>query len=379
MPNPFKKPIHEVAESDLLSLVGAVREDKTVDFKTNTYTNTREWCQDASSFANTVGGCILIGVSERQGVASSVPGITINVDQEILRLEGALQTGLDPRIPGVQMQPVQLTNGNHVIAVDIPKSWQRPHMVTVQGSSKFFARNSAGKYQLDVRDLRHEFLGAQIVSQETRNFSADRLVAIGAGETPINIGNTAKLVIHVLPISSFSGDPPFIELPNRNDPRLRPLVSGGYNFGVNFDGLFTYSVSGAPTQGSYVLAFRNGVIEACDGYMFASHYGKPPVVYPNTVEKVLVERIPDYLGVATERLQYPAVVTVGILGALGTAVRETGAVIDRDPLVFPTVLVERNDQSIATILRPVFDSLANMAGLNCSPNYDSAGEWHSPY
>ena len=49
--------------------------------------------------------------------------------------------------------------GNQIVLVRIPRSWVSPHMVTHKGTSRFFARNSAGKYQLDVSELRTAFGG----------------------------------------------------------------------------------------------------------------------------------------------------------------------------------------------------------------------------
>lgn len=54
-----------------------------------------------SSFANTTGGDLVFGVTEAGGVPTGVPGVaTENVDQEILRIDGKIRSGLSPRIRG---------------------------------------------------------------------------------------------------------------------------------------------------------------------------------------------------------------------------------------------------------------------------------------
>lgn len=61
-----------------------------------------------------------------------------------------------PRIPGISMRAVPLKGKRFVIVIRIPKSWASPHMIT-KGSSKFYSRNSAGKYPLDVFEIRTAF------------------------------------------------------------------------------------------------------------------------------------------------------------------------------------------------------------------------------
>ena len=39
------------------------------------------------------------------------------------------------------------------IIVRVPNSLNRPHMVVFKQWSRFYSRNSAGKYQLDVHEL----------------------------------------------------------------------------------------------------------------------------------------------------------------------------------------------------------------------------------
>jgi hypothetical protein len=58
---------------------------------------------DISSFANSVGGDLVYGVGERNGVPVALPGVPIpNPDWEILRLEVTVWGGFDPRREGVE-------------------------------------------------------------------------------------------------------------------------------------------------------------------------------------------------------------------------------------------------------------------------------------
>lgn len=150
------KPFSLVEENDLLELISRQEsEGKSLEFKRDIIGNSdsakKEFLHDISSFANASGGFIIYGMEEIQGSASGLPGISeINPDQEILRLENIIRSCIDPRIPGFSIRSIPLSNGSNVIALFIPKSWSSPHMVTLKGSSRFFTRNSAGKYQMDV-------------------------------------------------------------------------------------------------------------------------------------------------------------------------------------------------------------------------------------
>lgn len=157
------KQLESVGESELAALVtDQVREMRVLDYKLElpggSDSEKREFLADVSSFSNTMGGHLVYGISESNGIPTSVTGLDVsNVDAEILRLENLLRTGVAPRLPGVKLVPVPLASGKHVLIIQAPRSWQLPHVITHGGSFRFFARNSAGKYQLDVTELRSLF------------------------------------------------------------------------------------------------------------------------------------------------------------------------------------------------------------------------------
>src|SRR5437868_6558077 len=98
------KPLHDITYADIERLVREQwPESKTIDYKRDVYGNRdedkKELLKDVSSFANTQGGDILIGVDENQGLPTAIPGVTIvDVDKEKLRLDEVIRRGLDPRI-----------------------------------------------------------------------------------------------------------------------------------------------------------------------------------------------------------------------------------------------------------------------------------------
>jgi predicted HTH transcriptional regulator len=95
----------------------------------------KEFLKDVTSFANTAGGHIIVGMAATAGVPTDLVGVNGNLDAEKLRLESLLRDRVEPRILGVRLQPVPLANGRTALVIRIPKSWNPPHAV-LQGKSK---------------------------------------------------------------------------------------------------------------------------------------------------------------------------------------------------------------------------------------------------
>ncbi len=144
------KPISEINGEDLASLVRDRRqESQTLDYKLvlpgRDNSARHEFLADVSAFANSSGGDLLYGVAEDgEGCASSIQGISANADDEQLRLQNVILDGLEPRLTGIQVRGIPVTNG-YVFIVRIPKSWAAPHRVRT--NQHFFVRESARKRQ----------------------------------------------------------------------------------------------------------------------------------------------------------------------------------------------------------------------------------------
>lgn len=202
--------LEEIKETDIARLItDKISEIKTLEFKQtlpgNRDGDKKEFLADVSSFANAAGGDLLYGVKETAGIASEACGAVADVDSEILRLENIIRDGISPRIPGISTRSIPITGKPPVVLIRIPHSWAQPHMVKVGGSSKFFSRNSAGKYQLDVDEIRAAFALSETSAEQIRNFRRERLAAIVAGETPVPLDdNPPRIVVHSVPVGVFN-------------------------------------------------------------------------------------------------------------------------------------------------------------------------------
>jgi predicted HTH transcriptional regulator len=185
----LNKPLESIDEGDLQELIdNQVPEGKTIEYKEalpgNSDGDKKEFLADVSLFANAAGGNLIFGMKEDSGTLVEIRGLQIsNVDAEILRLENIIQTGIAPRLPVVHIHSVPLPSKPQQCAliIRVRKSWLSPHMVTFRNDSKFYTRNSRGKYQLDVSELRTAFLLSETTAERIRNFRAERLSMIVAG------------------------------------------------------------------------------------------------------------------------------------------------------------------------------------------------------
>ena len=205
------KPIADITADDIQHLVDeGTPEKRTLEFKIELPgtkdSEKKEFLADVSSFANAVGGDLIFGVATTDGRATAAPGVTAqNVEAEVLRLDQMIRSGISPRIVGFQIHRVPGLRNGLAIVIRIPRSWQGPHIVSYQQHFRFFSRNAAGKFPMDVSDIRAAVLNAGSTEERIRMFRTDRLARIGAAETPVRLNSTRLICVHSAPFMAFSG------------------------------------------------------------------------------------------------------------------------------------------------------------------------------
>lgn len=387
------KPFSELDETDLQLLIDdQVAEGKSVEYKSslpgNSDRDKKEFLADVSSFSNSAGGYLFYGITEENGLPQELKGLgDIDPDSKILRLDNLLRDAIAPRIPGLNIRSIAIENKGPVIAIHQPKSWVSPHMVTFAGGSKFFSRNSAGKYQLDVFELQLAFDATNVEGERLRNFRIDRIGRIIAGETPIPIGEQAKIIIHLIPVSAFDTGVKYdlrgLQL-FPNPENLAPICARyGSNLRFNFDGILTFEkYNHSETAVSYLQVFRNGIIESSCASLF-DHDREPPLIPSSVFEAEIVKSLGKYFRIQnTLEIEPPYFLLISLVGVKGynlpTGSHGSGHfnnLIDKDDLLVPEILVEDSSLPPETILKPAFDAVWNAAGQPQSPFYDNEGNW----
>ncbi|MHB0966337.1 MAG: AlbA family DNA-binding domain-containing protein [Bellilinea sp.] len=393
------KAFENLNEQDLHQLItNGISEGRSLEYKLilpgNADGEKKEFLADVSSFANASDGFIIYGMDEDHGLPTSLQGITgTDMDGEILRLENLVQNGITPRVPGISMRSVSLSTGAFALVVKVPKSWISPHMVAYGGSSRFYSRNSAGKYPLDVNEIRGAFLSTDAISNRIREFRLERINKVIVGDTPLPLPVGAKAILHLIPISNFLSLTSInLIFAEENFQRLTNFYTAEYstpgNYRINMDGLVTNMVfnDGIP---SYTQLFRNGGIEAVSHFLLAQG-SKSELIIPSVpFEKAVMDTCFALLGFQKEAgVEPPIAIFLTLIGVkdyqmhLGTEypqrMRSRGPIrlIDREVIQTPDVLVADYDSIVMhTLLRPIFDVVWNAAGWVQSINYDENGNW----
>jgi hypothetical protein len=263
-------PLDQIIEADLQRLIAAgAAESLYIDYKQQTYANGEndhvEFLADISSFANTAGGDVVIGVAETNGIPRSIMPFAGDVGRERRRLEDIARTGLEPRLRNLRVRAVPIASGGCVLIVRALRSMTPPHRVFYRNRNRFWARASAGKYEPNVEELRYLFNEAPRLAERIAAFRMDRLAKIAAGETPVPLDPGGKLVLHVVSVPAFA-DGRLIDVVSAAAQGTHlPLppggISGANQLIVNLDGLLNYTDRVTLMRHGYAQFFRSGAIE----------------------------------------------------------------------------------------------------------------------
>jgi len=414
------KQLDQITEDDLQRLIG-VSEDRQLEFKENlgrSDDEVKEFLKDVSAMANAIGGDVIYGVVEGvdgngNTVGQIIQGISgEDSDEAILRLDNLIRDCIKPRLIGVGIRPVQLSNTNTVFIVRVPRSWNSPHVVDRKGHWRFYYRDSAGTHPMDITELRHAITFADTLGQRLEEVRLDRLAKV-AGDTTLKRG--PKIALHFQPLSSAQIDSQLDIATRRIDSRklmLIPFDGIESELRPNFDGVLAFNSYGP--QIGYLQVFRNGSIEAVDTNLLADERGGylPARAFEQKIINTTVRCLAliNDLGNAS-----PIRFHISLLGVKGYKVKvQTWAEnvdmywynqqsdrfeIDRDDLLLPGLLFSEEDvalfsslaipgrgdatdgrygelfKHVGKLLHPLFNVVWNAAGFTGSLYYNSEGIW----
>lgn len=385
--DPRHKPLEEWTEGDLMGLVElGLAERRDLEYKRalpgRADKDKRETAADLSSFGNAAGGWLIYGLDAIEGVPQQVVGLPDSADEFILWLDQVAQSLIDPRLPGMRVHSVPLADGSSCVVVRVPASWTKPHAVRVNDALRFYARNSAGKYLLDVREVRDLFVGSDLARERLTRFRAERIMQIEADDTPLTLTEHPKVVLHLVPLQSFSSGAS-VEVREfswrSRVGQLIPIAGNPDGWRYNFDGLVTFVEENDGRAASYVQVFRNGAIEAVDTYSVVGRLGPGDVIPSKTFEQHVLDAVPPLMeGLKFLELDPPVVVMMSLVGVKGLRMgmkHGTSDPIDRDVLLFPEQLAESYPKDPAPLMHPLIDMVWNACGLERSPHFDVDGNY----
>jgi len=402
----IQKAIADITKTDIDFLIeNRIAESKTLEYKQTLPgpkdSEKKEFLADISSFANASGGDVIYGIKaavndigKKTGEPEEVvPLDGITADEAKLQIENLIRTGIEPRLP-VHVKEIAgyCDDGNgFVIIVRVPQSFASPHMVTFKNSSRFYCRSSAGKYQLDVQEIRSAFLATDSQVERVRSFLQNRLAKIMADETPVPLSSEHRLALHILPLYPFLNHQRLQLSSNRELPSdFRPIGVSGWDHCYNLDGFLTYhrDYDNRTLNDGYCQVFFDGVVESVYSKILTVRGGGRPqsgetgFIGSVAYERNVVDAIENYFkGYIRLGIEAPVVISMALLGCKGAYMFTdfTGSYykpIDRDVAILPEVQTGSLDEAVPTIMKPIFDAIWNACGYPCSFNYAENGTWN---
>ncbi len=179
----FSRPFDRLDESDLRDLVEVrrVREHIQLEYKQESYNHNHdgavEMLADVTAMANAQGGYILIGIeedkAEPQGTPKSLVGIR-GGDAEAKWIQSVCLSSIDETIPGLQVRDVLIAGAVSCVAIQIPNSIRKPHMVVHERHRSFRMRHGRDKSFMGMQEVRNMILSMNIYRASLAEFLADR-------------------------------------------------------------------------------------------------------------------------------------------------------------------------------------------------------------
>lgn len=392
----IQKKVADIRLSDIQTLIdSSVPESRTIEYKRELRIGTdaekKEFLADVSSFANTTGGDLIFGIGAVNGIATTFAPLSIvDIDAQKLQLENVIRAGIDPRISFTIHSIDTETRDHCILLIRVNESWNKPHRVSFSGSNRFYARNSAGKYELDVTQLRQAFTLSDGIEKRMQDFRAERIFALETEETFIPLSSKHIIVLHALPLEGFSSRinlerDTLLSLETENN-LFRPMYADHWSAArINLEGAFS---STRQTQNgnvtAYVQLFRNGSVELVESFMLQR---LEPLLIPHVrYEKEVIDGFKKAIGILRRvEINTPVLLSLSLLNVKGYTMTpdqrsnfiRTGIAqpIQKRNLILPGVMLNEYDENIERLLQPIFDLVWNACGLPKSENYNSAGEF----
>lgn len=382
------KPIEQVTKNDIVRLFeNKAPESRTVEYKREVPGATDgekvKFLKAVSGMANTDGGDLIYGIDAEDGVPSSVPGFPLSqADQVKLRLEGMLRTSVEPRIPSVVLHTVPIDVDTCVLVVRTRRSWLAPHRISVGNHIQFYGRNSASTYPLDVTQLREAFLLSDQHADRVRAFVVDRLLRIEQGRAPVSLEVGAKMVLHLLPLSSLSPRTQHqLDVPRLERTNFPIFGTGSRSSKPNLDGFVVCDTRSGSCE-AYTQVFRTGAAEAT--VVFSKLYTGELALSGGRIEYFVNQLLPHLVQQLDSRsVAGPYVICLSFVDVAGYEMRSNSSFSPREKFRFPESLMILPDALLETperfesakIMRPIFDVMWNAFEYDGSPNYDESGNW----
>lgn len=175
-------------KEDLNTLIGNTdyRENQYIDYKkTFSFLDKKgperensiaEFRSDVCSFANSEGGYLFYGISEKQGVAQELLGIEIsNTDRFELDRRNNLMA-IAPKLPSLRFGFIPLESGKYVVVIEIKPDFYAPYVhIENEQNYRIYTRSGNRKITMKYDELKNMFNASLSFEQELEKFRKERI------------------------------------------------------------------------------------------------------------------------------------------------------------------------------------------------------------
>lgn len=365
----------------------AIPEGRTLDYKRDLPIKNGklddEIVEDVVALANANGGDIVYGVSEKRYGQKKlnvpeeivgVPELTASDGPTVVsQIENKLRDSISPRLPALHLRMVGVFSRGPVLVVRVGNSFVGPHMITL-GRCKFYTRNSVGKCEMDMHEIRSAFLATGSLPEQLRKFRASRLDLLineRSARTPMG---SRYVAIHLVPLSALgigiSVD--VVEAKRKHAELLRPVKSSGWDARMNADGVIAFAGHDPRDDKSlqctsFVQLFRNGSIESVSSSIFPiqGHDGISIAAFEDHLKVAIGNHLSLYRALGVPAPVYLMLTLVNVRGmrlVFGPHFSGSEGTIDRDVLYVDEVVVDDLEADVDTLLHPAFEIIWHSAG-----------------
>jgi Schlafen, AlbA_2 len=164
----------------------AVREDVDLDFKETRYgkrdSEKRDLAGDVAALANTLGGALILGLKDEDGMAVGDPGVPLS-DAEEQRIHLILASNVAPHIGGVHIRRIERTKGEGFYVIEVLRSTAMPHAVRVGNALRYPRRLGTTIHWLSETEVadayRNRFAAATAQVDRLNDVYVDGMAGLG--------------------------------------------------------------------------------------------------------------------------------------------------------------------------------------------------------
>ena len=381
-------PFELVSHESLQELVDEkFREGKSIDFKAELWRidkaanpdhedrekQTIEFLKDVSSFANTDGGHLIVGMKEIDTVATELSGIQVEkTDKWLNRLDQLLQNWVEPRL-NASMRFITLSNRKKCASDSCAIKFNWSASGKLSRSRSLLRKKFSRCIRHGHRGTASAFNQSLTTTERIRSFHRLRTSLIDKDELPVILPNEPRFVFHLIPQSSFTSrfEFPFDQLVTAATGFAPPGHSSG-QIRPSLDGVVTHygsqDADGTKTP-SFAQIFRNGVVEAAFTGVALYDRQQRKSYWSTYPENYFINAVDRYVSKMKEiAIEPPIWLFAAVCRTRDIYVSDevTGdrRAFDRDRVELSEYKIEDMTQSQFTVIRPLLDQLWNAMGFH---------------